>query len=345
MQELESATEVYPDDADDQGDLDALLEQIGSDAAIPTEPQAVAEGEEKRLQELRRDRSNSTPAGAHAVLRTAYMILGNAPKTKRAIYQEIGQARRAKRRTFADLEDIQAVVGENEEKADKAIRRYSGMSLGTGLVVPGRKHPLAGRPSYAGGVMPSPYLMAALAGEYTAPGEAVWEYGPAMVPSAAYVAQVLGRHHVLLTMPSTRQQGPFTRLGELRAPSLVVVPLPLAVDWYSLYQHYRVAALGEETPWAIDDDPEEHPEFALGMDRYVEGVELRLRLLRRQVENPLVAVITPDRMGLPRAIDKLVVGLRWQRVADHWVYEEPRTSHAGDGSPFGGFAVGVWRPR
>ena len=344
----EPAHEPYPEVDQDQvvadlADLDAAIQHF--EAKGRRRKRGRARTSSNTLRRLREGRSQQIPAAAVSVVETAEAILGRAKRAKKGIYQEIGQAARANARTFPLPEEIETVVGSDSDRVDREIRRLARVPLGAAIVVPGPRHRLSGRPAYAGGALLSPYLVAALIGACTDPGDTVWEFGPAMVPAGAYPARVLGRDFALLQMPSEATPRPQRRLGTGRAPTLVVAPLPLPVDPWSLYQHYRVAALGEEQPWAFDDEVETHPEFAISFDRYAEAVELRLRLLRDQVVDPLVAIVTPDRAGLPRGIDKLIARLSWRRVANHWVYEQPSCAHIGDGSAFGGFSLGIWRPR
>ena len=254
------------------------------------------------------------------------------------------------------------MVGLDAETLDKALAK---LKTQTGSVaLPQNK----ARPAYAGGATLPPLLCAYLMMRFKK--GVVWEYGPALIPASASVARHLGRHAALMAMPTPAQDDAVSRLvldtNGIRVqtderldtrPGLVIVPLPLPVDAWSIRQHLRLLSLAPERYWAVETTASgiadfasleaSHPEFALGIGVYLAAVEQRLRILATQAgPEAIFAIVAPDRHGLPGAVQGVARHrLRWQVVERFRGYEAGGCRHRGDGSPFAGWAVSVWRAR
>ena len=245
-------------------------------------------------------------------------------------------------------------------KAEKKLHEYASRTCRVLTVPSHRDRTLMGPGTYPGVDGLNPYLLASLVGQYTEPGDMVWEITFAATPIGAYVCPVLGRNAATVIPPdptnegdteaplvtewlrASRQgeEGPATRHGT-SAPSLIVVHLPLPLDLWSAMCHAAAGDL-DFVGGAHSCPPALYPEFADNRQGYNVAVISRIAGIARFMKwisnhNPksarpaVIAVSTPAWHGWPQLVHDACddAELDWSFVASLRVYEN---NPPGDGT-------------
>jgi len=291
---------------------------------------------------------------AREVLRNAYAHhSGNLGKRRlqQRLSKEIGYRRRNRGRHLPEG----AELGDDQAATTEKTMALSRVSPGL-LIVPARSNKaVIGRTSYLGGNPPNPYQWAPVLRQHSEMGALIWEMGPGLSASASAVSDLLGRkvHLMALPAPCGLDSQHHRRFVQQRAdveaatPELVIVPLPLPVDTWSVCQHLRHLLLRLEPIWdfTTNGNLAEHPEFASTWDEFLTGIIGRLQTLDGLVreEGTKVCVSAPMVQGTPRAVEKAIHrDLSWRAAARWTVITEGGARHAWDGSPLVGEAMTVW---
>lgn len=352
---LQDAAAVAP------SDLDELKEILGDDDSAATTANDKVNG----LQALRCYRSLPDDQAARKKLQEIYALYApifGKEKLQARLRQEIGQRRRFNLRHLP-MDDPAKAVSDDEAAVRETILRLAKAHEGA-LVIPSRDDKrLVGRPVYVGGNPPNPYMWAPALHQSTKDQGIVWEMGPGLASSAAIVGQVLGREVHLVQLPAPGDTTHSRRLvhGANRVPpvpNLVLLPLPLPVDRWTLSQHRRQYKLGMDIIWLFPDSPNDnelpkfnsdlHPEFSTNLNTYITATLARLTTLKKLVDDhgTKVCITIPMCLGLPHSIDKAIKKeLGWLPAAKWTVIEERGTTHIGNGQPIVGEKMTVWEAR
>jgi len=331
----------------------AALEEVIEGLASVTSTQTV---DESRLEEVRQARTLPANKKTGEYLRQIYSLYSDhcgRERLRKRIWQEVGQRRRSAVRVLPDAEP-EAVVGWNHDAVRDRVMELAKAGQGV-LVVPNRTDKaLVGRPTYSGGNPPSPFQWCPAMFQFAGGGGVVWELGPGATATAELVGQVLGRRVHMVVLPTAGEAARSLRQAdwrihrEVKAPQLVLVPLPLPADRWSIRQNLRLLDAGGAEYWNINGETSigsQHPEFSLGFDDFVVASLGRLQTLKRCVEDhgTKVCVTVPMVARAEAAIDKAIrKNLGWQAIARYTIIQEHGTRHIGDGSPIAGERMTVW---
>ncbi len=296
-------------------------------------------------------------AKAARVLRDkGYIPFGKPLGKKRLsgrLHREVSYPRRIRGRVLAEGEPG-AVLGSDTTAIAETVYKLARASQGL-LVLPSRGNSsLMGRLSYAAANPPNPYQWCPVVSQHCKMGGIIWEMGPALSASAATVAKLLGRKLFLPQLPAPGsslhrlQFIPGYPKAEDVPPDLVLVPLPLPCDLFSVGQH---VALAQRYPtgiwrWAADMAPElQHPEFCIDLDSYLAATSARLKTIDLLVQEHGAHVCTsaPMVLGLPRVLERTIRrALGWKVIARYTAVEKDGARHVWNGSPLVGEALVVW---
>ena len=237
---------------------------------------------------------------------------------------------------------------------------------------------IVGASAYHGANPPNPYQWVPVLDRHTKTGDIVWEMGPGVVASGGWVGEAMSRHVWLVQAPSPgstthefRRPLPFEPgslverdpvmpmetgrpVADIDAvpPALILVPLPVPLDAFSIADFARFEAQlyrSGERAFGINAGQEWldlHPELAVTEDAYLDAVVARLRTLDRLVgeHGTRVCVSSPMVKMTPGAVVTAIrKQLRWTVIERIHAFETHGARHAWNGTPVVGTSMTVWR--
>lgn len=281
----------------------------------------------------------------------------------------LGQARRARQRLLHGT--VEDHIGYNSLAVEERLSVLAEVKDDLIIVPSWGDRSLSGRPAYPGGNPPSPYQWAPIISRHTKPGDVIWEFGPGVVASSMYSAEVLQRESILVALPVAGSKCWLRSVPTVHAPggnlltnpaahapkresevaTLALVPLPLPSDAWSLFQHKRLRAEEDSEldptwvePSAGTGVGDVHPEFSQDIGQYLCAVGQRLvAIFLHMPTGSRICVSSPMVQGVPKAVEELIrTVLDWLLRDRMTVLYEGGATHRGDGSPLVGEEITVW---
>lgn len=296
----------------------------------------------------------------------------------RRIQKEIGFRHRLNR---LQAEEARAGVGSDDALVQDTIAALTKSATAMCIMPDRADRKRVGRPVYAGANPPNPFQWVPVMDRHTKGASVVWEMGPGVAASSGHVAALLGRRALLMQLPApgttvhtarypvppdphgkrVRLQSFLTMIEdsgiEQAVPDLVLVPLPVPMDRYSLAAYSKMAmptirtSRNQHPAFAIWNPApglafiDQHPEFATSLGTYISSVVARVMTLDALVRcnGTRICTSTPMVQGAPRAVEDAVRKATGWKVIDRvTAIERSGARHAWDGTPLVGESLIVW---